>query len=208
MAACRIWIGVATANLAGRTLADLILRRGSDLVRLPWVGHRSPRWEPEPLRYLAVNATRRAMVAADGGRLVWWRQADGMALPFGAAEFDVVCCQFGAMFFPDRVKAYGEVKRVLKPDGCLLISTPNKLFYSDRQNYSNPFHLKDFQGAFSTIDPAVVSAMHVYTGGFPVAFGDRMSGVVDIDPLMPDAPAYRELSLSFFNSSALISECS
>jgi glycine/D-amino acid oxidase-like deaminating enzyme len=57
--------GVATANLAGRTLADLILRRGSDLVRLPWVGHRSPRWEPEPLRYLAVNATLRAMVAAD-----------------------------------------------------------------------------------------------------------------------------------------------
>jgi glycine/D-amino acid oxidase-like deaminating enzyme len=57
--------GVATANLAGRTLADLILERDTERTRLPWVGHRSPRWEPEPLRYLAVNATLRAMTAAD-----------------------------------------------------------------------------------------------------------------------------------------------
>ena len=48
--------GVSTTNLAGRTLADLILRRDTDLVRLPWVGHRSPPWEPEPLRWLGVNA--------------------------------------------------------------------------------------------------------------------------------------------------------
>jgi glycine/D-amino acid oxidase-like deaminating enzyme len=48
--------GVATANLAGRTLADLLSGERSALVRLPWVGHRSPRWEPEPLRWAAVNA--------------------------------------------------------------------------------------------------------------------------------------------------------
>ena len=48
--------GVAAANLAGRTLADLVTGRASDLVDLPWVGHRSPRWEPEPLRWTAVNA--------------------------------------------------------------------------------------------------------------------------------------------------------
>ena len=57
--------GVSTANLAGRTLADLILGRDSDLVRLPWVGHRSPQWEREPLRWLGVNAGRRAVEAAD-----------------------------------------------------------------------------------------------------------------------------------------------
>jgi glycine/D-amino acid oxidase-like deaminating enzyme len=50
--------GVSTTNLAGRTLADLILGRDTDLVRLPWVGHRSPQWEPEPLRWLGVNAGR------------------------------------------------------------------------------------------------------------------------------------------------------
>ncbi len=57
--------GVATANLAGRTLADLVLRRESDLVTLPWVGHRSPRWEPEPVRWLGVNAGLSAMGWAD-----------------------------------------------------------------------------------------------------------------------------------------------
>ena len=40
--------GVAAANLAGRTMADLILERQSDLISLPWVGVRSRKWEPEP----------------------------------------------------------------------------------------------------------------------------------------------------------------
>ena len=53
--------GVATANLAGRTLTDLVTGTASDLTRLPWVGHRSPRWEPEPLRWLGINAGLRAM---------------------------------------------------------------------------------------------------------------------------------------------------
>jgi glycine/D-amino acid oxidase-like deaminating enzyme len=57
--------GVGTANLSGRTLADLVLGRDTDLTRLPWVGHRSRRWEPEPLRWLGVNAGLRAMTAAD-----------------------------------------------------------------------------------------------------------------------------------------------
>jgi glycine/D-amino acid oxidase-like deaminating enzyme len=58
--------GVSTTNLAGRTLADLVLRRETDLVRLPWVDHRSPRWEPEPLRWLGVSASLAVMTGADG----------------------------------------------------------------------------------------------------------------------------------------------
>lgn len=57
--------GVATTNLAGRTLRDLVLGRDTDLTALPWVGHRSPRWEPEPLRWLGINAGLRATTAAD-----------------------------------------------------------------------------------------------------------------------------------------------
>jgi glycine/D-amino acid oxidase-like deaminating enzyme len=57
--------GVATANLAGRTLADLIRGVDSDLTRLPWVGHRSRRWEPEPLRWLGANAVLRLVALAD-----------------------------------------------------------------------------------------------------------------------------------------------
>ena len=57
--------GVATTNLAGRTLADLITGTDSELTKLPWVGHRSPRWEPEPLRWLGVNASLQVMSWAD-----------------------------------------------------------------------------------------------------------------------------------------------
>ncbi len=57
--------GVATTNLAGRTLRDLVLGRETALTRLPWVGHRSPRWEPEPLRWLGINTGLRAMTLAD-----------------------------------------------------------------------------------------------------------------------------------------------
>jgi glycine/D-amino acid oxidase-like deaminating enzyme len=57
--------GVATTNLAGRTMRDLVLERDTDLSRLPWVGHRSRRWEPEPLRWLGVNTGLRAMTFAD-----------------------------------------------------------------------------------------------------------------------------------------------
>ncbi len=57
--------GVSTTNLAGRTLADLITGVDSDLVRLPWVDHLSPRWEPEPLRWLGVNAGLVTMKLAD-----------------------------------------------------------------------------------------------------------------------------------------------
>ncbi len=57
--------GVGTSNLAGRTLADLITGSSSDLVRLPWVGHRSRNWEPEPVRWLGVNAGLQLMTSAD-----------------------------------------------------------------------------------------------------------------------------------------------
>lgn len=57
--------GVTTTNLAGRTLRDLILGHTTELTTLPWVGHRSPRWEVEPLRWAGVNAGLRAMSVAD-----------------------------------------------------------------------------------------------------------------------------------------------
>jgi glycine/D-amino acid oxidase-like deaminating enzyme len=57
--------GLSTTNLAGRTLADLLTGTDTELTRLPWVGHRSPNWEPEPLRFLGANAGMLAMAAAD-----------------------------------------------------------------------------------------------------------------------------------------------
>lgn len=57
--------GVATSNLAGRTLADLVLGQDTPLTHLPWVGHRSPAWEPEPLRWAGINLGLRVATAAD-----------------------------------------------------------------------------------------------------------------------------------------------
>ena len=56
-----------------------------------------------------------------------WRQADALALPFENAAFDLVCCQFGAMFFPDRSSAYREAKRVLKPGGHFLFNVWDRI---------------------------------------------------------------------------------
>ncbi|HEY1529346.1 MAG TPA: FAD-binding oxidoreductase [Galbitalea sp.] len=57
--------GLSTTNIAGRTLADLIFARDTALTRLPWVGHRSPDWEVEPLRFVGANLGMLAMEAAD-----------------------------------------------------------------------------------------------------------------------------------------------
>ncbi|ABL80154.1 MULTISPECIES: FAD-dependent oxidoreductase [unclassified Nocardioides] len=57
--------GVATANLAGRTLAAEILDLENDVRSLPWVGRTTPRWEPEPLRWIGVNAGTAAFNIAD-----------------------------------------------------------------------------------------------------------------------------------------------
>ncbi|WP_017573454.1 NAD(P)/FAD-dependent oxidoreductase [Nocardiopsis halotolerans] len=57
--------GVAASNLAGRTLRDLILRRGTDLTRLPWVGHHVRGWEPEPLRRVGTQVVQGLYRGAD-----------------------------------------------------------------------------------------------------------------------------------------------
>jgi len=56
-----------------------------------------------------------------------WRQADAQALPFEDATFDVVLCQFGVMFLPDRPSAYREALRVLKRGGCFLFNAWDRI---------------------------------------------------------------------------------
>src|SRR5258708_21168040 len=70
---------------------------------------------------LTATDLNQAMVdfaqAKPGLKRVAWRQADATQLPFGDARFDAVVCQFGVMFFPDRVAGYREARRVLKAGG-------------------------------------------------------------------------------------------
>jgi SAM-dependent methyltransferase len=56
-----------------------------------------------------------------------WKQADALTLPFDDQSFDVVACQFGVMFFPDRVRGYKEARRVLKPGGHFLFNVWDRL---------------------------------------------------------------------------------
>ena len=60
-------------------------------------------------------------------RSVEWRQADAMQLPFQEATFDAVVCQFGAMFFPEKSKAFSEVRRVLRPGGIFLFNVWDRI---------------------------------------------------------------------------------
>ncbi|MGY3444958.1 MULTISPECIES: methyltransferase domain-containing protein [unclassified Bradyrhizobium] len=60
-----------------------------------------------------------------------WQQADALSLPFGDASFDIVACQFGAMFFPDRVKGYAEARRVIRPGGRYFFSVWDKIAEND-----------------------------------------------------------------------------
>jgi ubiquinone/menaquinone biosynthesis C-methylase UbiE len=84
-------------------------------------------------RYVATDlnqpmldrARARAVQPADD-RLEW-SQADALALPFADASFDAVLCQFGVMFFPDRVRGYAEARRVLRPGGAYLFSTWDRI---------------------------------------------------------------------------------
>lgn len=69
----------------------------------------------------------RARSRQPAGARLEWRQADAMALPFADASFDVVCCQFGAMFLPDRVAGFREARRVLRPGGRLVFNVWDRL---------------------------------------------------------------------------------
>jgi hypothetical protein len=64
----------------------------------------------------------------------------------------------------------------------------------------DPFHFKDFYGIFSAIDPGIVSDIRVYTGGFPVTFGDRSSGVVEVAPRLPGRQFHGQAVFSLFTA--------
>src|SRR5215813_12607216 len=75
---------------------------------------------PAPARIVATDLNQPMLNHAQGqshDSRITWRQADALGLPFEDQSFDVVACQFGAMFFPDKVQGYREARRVLKPGG-------------------------------------------------------------------------------------------
>jgi SAM-dependent methyltransferase len=75
-----------------------------------------------------LNQAMLDQAAAVGiSRPVTWRQADAMQLPFPDGTFDAVVCQFGAMFFPDKTKAFAEARRVLRHGGTFLFNVWDRI---------------------------------------------------------------------------------
>ena len=67
----------------------------------------------------------------------------------------------------------------------------------------DPFHIRDYQNIFSAIDARAIEGVEVYTGGFPVRYGDRMSGLVLMDSLDSEKSRHTEIGVSVFNTSFL-----
>ena len=75
-----------------------------------------------------LNQAMLDQAAATGtSRPVEWRQADAASLPFPDRSFDAVVCQFGAMFFPDKARAFAEVRRVLRAGGIFLFNVWDRI---------------------------------------------------------------------------------
>ena len=71
------------------------------------------------------------------------------------------------------------------------------------QRLFDPFHVRDYQNVFSTVDLRAIDGVEVYTGGFPVQYGDRLSGVVLMESLELTRPRHTEIGVSVFNTSFL-----
>ncbi|MCH8154589.1 MAG: methyltransferase domain-containing protein [Proteobacteria bacterium] len=82
-------------------------------------------------RYVVTDLNQpmldRAASTQESNTRIAWRQADALNLPFDDASFDAVCCQFGVMFFPDRVAGYAEARRVLRHNGSFLFNVWDRI---------------------------------------------------------------------------------
>jgi len=86
---------------------------------------------PESAAIIATDLNQamidHAATVSDTKRPIEWRQADAMQLPFDDGAFDAVVCQFGAMFFPDKSKAFAEARRVLRAGGVFLFNVWDRI---------------------------------------------------------------------------------
>jgi SAM-dependent methyltransferase len=96
---------------------------------------RLPRFSEDSARYTVSDLNQpmldRAASRQGADDRIVWRQADALQLPFEDDSFDAVCCQFGVMFFPDRIAGYREALRVLKPGGHFLFNVWDRIEHND-----------------------------------------------------------------------------
>ncbi|MFF4056601.1 class I SAM-dependent methyltransferase [Streptomyces sp. NPDC001668] len=121
-----------------------------------------------PTASVVATDFNEAMVTAGSARepRADWRQADAQKLPFEDGGFDLVLCQFGVMFFPDRPAAYAEVRRVLAPQGRFLFSSWGPL---DSHGFGAAFQAALEQSMPEAAPPFLRDVPHGYTDPAVVA---------------------------------------
>jgi SAM-dependent methyltransferase len=136
-----------------------------------------------------------------------WRQADALDLPFEDGTFDAVLCQFGAMFFPDRVAGYREARRVLKPGGRFLFNVWDRIEDNDFARV-----VTDTVGAIFPNDPPrfLARTPHGYHDVGQIEADVRAAGytAVTIDTLerSSDAPSARIPAVAYCQGTPLRNE--
>ena len=136
-----------------------------------------------------------------------WRPADALALPFEDGRFDAVCCQFGAMFFPDRVAGFREARRVLKPGGRFLFNVWDKIEANDFARIVTAAAAQVFPQ-----DPPRFMARtpHGYHDVKQIEADVRAAGFTSVEistlPMTARAPSARHPAIGFTQGSPLRSE--
>jgi ubiquinone/menaquinone biosynthesis C-methylase UbiE len=149
----------------------------------------------------------RAASRQDADERITWRQADALHLPFGQDSFDAVCCQFGAMFFPDRIAGYREALRVLKPRGRLLFNVWDRIEDNDFARV-----VTDVAGAMFPSDPPrfLARTPHGYHDVEQIEAELRKAGfsAIEITTLQQrsDAPSARDPAIAYCQGTPLRNE--
>jgi ubiquinone/menaquinone biosynthesis C-methylase UbiE len=121
-------LAARVAKLAPRDVLETAA--GTGVVTRALVGELSP-----TTRIVATDLNpgmlTQAAARLPGGARLEWQQADALALPFDDRSFDVVVCQFGVMFFPDKEQGYREARRVLRPGGHFVFNTWGRIEESE-----------------------------------------------------------------------------
>lgn len=142
-----------------------------------------------------------------GADRVVWQQADALALPFPDAGFDAVLCQFGVMFFQDKVAGYREAFRVLKPGGLLAFSVWDRIEQNEFCSVVNESVSRLFPD-----DPPVLMTKTAYGYNDTRLIAEQLAragfGAIGIEAVerVSHAPSARDLAIGFCQGSPLRSE--
>jgi SAM-dependent methyltransferase len=197
------WLGPAVfepfaIDLAARVAA----RRPAEVLELAAGTGRLTRHLHRQLPGARITATDLNDAMVDAGRRsvpeAEWRQADALDLPFEDASFDAIVCAFGVMFFPDKVRAFAEMARVVRPEGSVLFEV-----WAPIETHAFGFALTE---ALARVlpegpPPFLTSIPHGYHGASVIAAdladGGLVSRSIDTVDLVGHAPSAADIARGF-----------